>query len=153
MRYGIPLFALACLLGGCATPPEAPPAPAETPVAVAEIPAPEPVAETPPAPAQKPGAAGLAKGIEAYENGKYQAARNHLSGALASGLDSPDQVIAHKYLAFIACAGGQRITCRSHFRKALDIDASFSLTRTESGHPVWGKIFREVKAERSKVKR
>jgi len=153
MRVGLPLFALACLLGGCATPPEAPPAPPEAPAVTIETPPAEPVAEPPPAPVPKPGAAGLAKGIEAYENGQYRAARNQLSGALESGLDAPDQVTAHKYLAFIACASGQRITCRSHFKKALDIDAGFSLTRTESGHPIWGKIFREVKAERSKAKR
>lgn len=153
MRYGLPLFALACLLGGCATPQEEPPAPPEAPVVAVETPPAEPIDEPQPAPAPKPGAAGLAKGIEAYENGQYRTARGQLNGALASGLDAPDQVVAHKYLAFIACAGGQRITCRSHFRKALDIDADFSLTRTESGHPVWGKIFREVKAERSKAKR
>jgi len=151
MRHGLSLFALACLLGGCATP-EAPPAPPEAPLAT-ETPPAEPVSETPPAPAPKPGAAGLAKGIDAYENGQYRLARNQLNSALTSGLDAPDQVVAHKYLAFIACAGGERITCRSHFKKALDIDPGFSLTRTESGHPVWGKIFREVKAERSKAKR
>jgi len=154
MRYGLPLFALACLIGGCATPPEAPPAPPEPPAVVVATPPAEPVAEpAPPPPAPKPGAASLAKGIEAYENSQYRTARSHLTGALESGLDAPDQVVAHKYLAFIACADGQRITCRSRFRKALDIDPSFTLTRTESGHPVWGKIFREVKAERSKAKR
>ncbi len=151
MKSIFPLFALVCLLGGCATPPEAPPAPPEAPVSTEPVA--EPVAEAPPAPAPKPGVAGLAKGIEAYENGQYRAARTQLSGALENGLDTPDQVIAHKYLAFVACAGGQRITCRNHFRKALDIDAGFSLTRTESGHPIWGKIFRDVKAERSKAKR
>lgn len=154
MRYGASLFALLCLLGGCATPPEAPPAPPETPTAVTETPPAEPVVEAPPpAPAPKPGAAGLAKGIETYENGQYRTAAKHLNGALDSGLDAPDQVVAHKYLAFIACAGGQKTTCRNHFRKALDINPEFTLTRTESGHPVWGKIFREVKAERAKAKR
>lgn len=147
-----PLHVLLILaLAGCATPAQEPPPPPE-PAAVAAEPAPK-AEDPPPPPAVKPGAGSLAKGIEAYENSQYKASRTLLRSALDSGLEPTDQVIAHKHLAFIACAGGQRETCKTHFRKAIAIDPGFALSRTEAGHPVWGKAFREVKAEQQKKKR
>lgn len=146
------LHVLAVLaLAGCATPPPEP-APAPESAVVAVEPAPK-AEEPPPPPAVKPGAGSLAKGIEAYENSQYKAARTHLRTALDGGLETSDQVIAHKHLAFIACAGGQLDLCKTHFRKAFAIDPGFALSRTEAGHPVWGKAFRDVKAEQQKRKR
>jgi len=153
MKHGIvPLHVLVILvLAGCATTAPEPTPPPE-PVAVVAEPAPK-TEEPPPPPAVKPGAGSLTKGIEAYENSQYKASRTLLRSALDSGLETADQVIAHKHLAFIACAGGQRDTCKTHFRKAFAIDPDFTLSRTEAGHPVWGKAFREVKAEQQKKKR
>ena len=130
-------------VAACATPPEPAPQP----------PAP-PVVETPPAPpppedaSSKQGAQSLTQGVQAYENGQYKVARKSLTAALDSGLSKADQVMANKTLAFIACASGQRVACKGYFRKALEIDPAFTLSKTEAGHPMWGKAFREVKAEK-----
>lgn len=137
-------LASALLLTACATPPPEPPPPPPEPAAAPPAPPPAPVEPT----SQPRAAQQLAQGIKAYDNGQYKAARQQLQAALDGGLAKGDQVLAHKHLAFIACAGGQLKTCKGHFRDALTVDPAFDLTRTEAGHPVWGKAFREVKAEK-----
>lgn len=145
MLRRLPCLAFVLILGACATPtpPPAPPPPEPEPVAAAPAPAPPPVDASSPQGVQQ-----LAEGVKAYDNGKYKAAGQQLKAALASGLSKADQMAAHKHLAFIACAGGQLKTCKGHFRDALAVDPGFELSRTEAGHPVWGKAFREVKAEK-----
>lgn len=138
---------IACLLSlaACTTsapePAPAPPEPIATPAAAPE---PAPAEAT----SQPRAAQDLAQGLKAYDNGQYKAARQHLKSALDGGLSKTDQLTAHKHLAFVACAGGQVKVCKEHFRAALAVDSAFDLTRTEAGHPVWGKAFREVKAEK-----
>ena len=74
-----------------------------------------------------------------------------LRNAQQMGLeDKRDQVIAHKYLAFIHCVSGREQQCRDEFKKALTIDPAFELTPAEAGHPVWGPIFRGEKAKLAK---
>ena len=91
------------------------------------------------------------QGVRAYENGQHKDAEQSLRSALDGGLPAKaDQVAANKYLAFIACANRQQDSCRTYFRRALAIDPAFELSRTEAGHPLWGPVFREVKAERQK---
>ncbi len=90
----------------------------------------------------------LSAGIRAYEDGNYKASASHLKNALSSGLAfSADQVSAHKHLAFIYCTSNQEKACRDAFRKALEIDPKFELSAKEKGHPLWGPVFRAVKAE------
>ncbi|MEJ1959968.1 MAG: TssQ family T6SS-associated lipoprotein [Nitrosomonadales bacterium] len=89
----------------------------------------------------------LASGIKSYEAGDYQTALITLKNAQEMGLnDKHDQVLAHKYLAFIHCVSGREQQCRDEFRKALTIDPAFDLTAAEAGHPVWGPVFRSEKA-------
>lgn len=90
----------------------------------------------------------LAAGIRSYDNGNYNESAGQLQSALDSGLGGPDQVRAHKYLAFIHCAAGRERQCRGEFRMAFDIDPSFQLSAAEAGHPTWGPVFRSVKAGR-----
>jgi hypothetical protein len=92
----------------------------------------------------------LVAGITAYDDGKYAEAAKALRGALATRLEKPDQIAAHKYLAFIECSTGRRSQCREEFRKALRIDPSFDLEPAEAGHPVWGPIFRGLKPKPKK---
>lgn len=136
------------LLAACAT------APAPAPAPPAEEATEAPARSEAPAedPAARVAAQNLGQGIRAYENGQYKAARQSLKSALEGPLPDADQVTANKLLAFIACASGQRDTCKAHFRKALAIDPTFALSRTEAGHPVWGKAFRDVKAEKPRKK-
>ena len=102
-------------------------------------------AATPARPAQSAGLADLQTGIARYEDGQYTAAQARFLTALASGLTPAEAVRAHKYLAFIHCASKREKACRSEFKRALTIDPAFQLNAAESGHPIWGRVFRDVK--------
>ena len=98
----------------------------------------------------------LSTGIRNYEDGNYKNAAKSLQTALDTGLTfKNDRIAAHKYLAFIHCAQEREKQCRDEFRAALELDSTFELSTAEAGHPVWGPVFRSVKAElplsRSKV--
>jgi Tfp pilus assembly protein PilF len=93
----------------------------------------------------------LSTGLINYENGNYKAAAKSLQSALDSGLTfDSDAARAHKYLAFIHCLSNREKQCREEFRKALEKDNNFDLDPAEAGHPIWGPVFRAVKAERRK---
>lgn len=102
----------------------------------------------PPALATAKGIDELRKGVLRYDDGEYKDAARHFQRALELGLPAPgDQATAHKHLAFIACVASRSAQCRADFRKALDADPSFDLAAAEAGHPMWGPVFRSVKAE------
>ncbi|HEY2337478.1 MAG TPA: TssQ family T6SS-associated lipoprotein [Burkholderiales bacterium] len=94
------------------------------------------------------GTAAFSTGLTQYDDGDYQPAAKSLHSALDQGLSNKDQVIAHKYLAFIQCSQNRTGPCREEFRKALAIDPSMELAPAEAGHPIWGPIFQNVKAGR-----
>jgi Tfp pilus assembly protein PilF len=94
------------------------------------------------------GEAALTRGLREYDDGHYAQSARSLQLALEQGLSKADRVKAHKYLAFIYCADGRVGPCRDEFRAALDIDPSMQLAPAEAGHPVWGPVFRSVKAGR-----
>ena len=88
----------------------------------------------------------LSSGIRAYENGDYRNSARLLQDALSEGLLlNSDKVAAHKYLAFIHCAESREKACRNEFRMALEIDPKLELTPAESGHPLWGPVFKSLK--------
>jgi hypothetical protein len=90
----------------------------------------------------------LANGIKNYEDGDYKEAAPQLQAALNFGLASRvDQVNAHKYLAFVHCVSSRSRQCRDEFRRVLALDPAFDLAPAEAGHPIWGSVFRAVKAE------
>lgn len=97
---------------------------------------------------QDAGAQDLARGIRQYEEGRYGEAARLIESSLRQGLPQADQVRAHKYLAFIHCVSGREARCRESFNAALAIDPSFELAAAEAGHPIWGPVFRSVKAGR-----
>jgi Tfp pilus assembly protein PilF len=88
----------------------------------------------------------LDQGIRAYDDGNYKVAARNIQGALDAGLTTRSQARAHKYLAFIDCVSGQQPQCREEFKKALEIDPNMELKTEEAGHPIWGPVFRSVKA-------
>lgn len=93
----------------------------------------------------------LSSGLASYENGQYRAATKSLQTALDSGLTfKSDRVTAYKYLAFIYCASERKKQCKSAFKDALEINPELELSAAESGHPLWGPVFREAKAEQRK---
>lgn len=90
----------------------------------------------------------LSQGIEQYRAGKYPEAMRSLRGALEYGqLTRAEQGTAHKHLAFIHCISGREADCRDEFGKALEVDPSFDLSAAEAGHPIWGPVYRDVRAK------
>jgi hypothetical protein len=94
------------------------------------------------------GSEALKTGVDEYAEGSYPSSVKSLQSALDQGLNAQEQAKAHKYLAFIGCVTGKATVCREEFGKAFDADPAFELTPAEAGHPVWGPVFRSVKAKR-----
>ncbi len=123
--------ALTLALQGCATPP-----PPE---------APAPKVEAPPERIAAPGEAALAQGIKLYQAAQYGGAEVQLKLALQQGLIvGPDRASAHKYLAFIYCTSKREGLCAAAFKSARQADPAFVLSKSESGHPLWGKVYRKA---------
>jgi Tfp pilus assembly protein PilF len=93
-----------------------------------------------------PGA--LSAGLKQYEDGNYADSVKSLQGAIELGVPDKQRATAHKHLAFIHCSWNQERECRDEFRKALAVDPTLELAPAEAGHPVWGPIFRSLKAGR-----
>lgn len=149
-------------IAGCGAPAVKGPDAGAAEAQAATKPAPEPPASGAPNPAAgKPAepVLGLAeqelgKGLKSYEDGDYKSAARQLQAALNFGLAGrTEQVKAHKYLAFINCVSSRMAACRDEFRKAFAIDPQFDLEPAEAGHPIWGPVFRAVKAEATKPPR
>jgi hypothetical protein len=111
----------------------------------------------PPAPAasdsiallyQRPAERALINGLRAYEEGSFERAEQAFRTALLQQLrDRRDTAIAHKYLAFIACAFNRLAECEQQFRYAFAADPNFLLTDAEIGHPIWGPVYRRVSGQ------
>ncbi len=152
--------ALALVCAACATPTaQEAPAPASPPPKESAAPPPPPPPPPPAAPREPAvreksrAEQDFERGVKSYEDGDYKNAARQLQSALSLGLPAfHDQAIAHKYLAFIACASGRQRPCRDEFRKAFEADGNFNLTPAEAGHPVWGPVFRSVNAEVAKAR-
>jgi len=165
------LFALASLLGavllaGCAQTPTAAgtgstaPAPGVHPDAAATphhgappvpTPAPTPVTAVNPVQAAQAAQAALRDGIEAYNNGDYNAAIRKLGAPDIARGPKANQLTAIKYTAFSYCVSGRRRQCRQQFDKALRIDPAFQLETGEDGHPLWGPVFAQAKKAATKT--
>jgi Tfp pilus assembly protein PilF len=94
------------------------------------------------------GSSALKAGLKQYEEGDYASSLMNLQGAVEVGVPVKQRANAHKHLAFIQCSWGQERECREEFRKALAADPKLQLAPAEAGHPVWGPIFRSLKAGR-----
>lgn len=94
---------------------------------------------------ERPAEKALLAGIRAYEDAQYTEAEKQLNSALQAGLASPkDRAAAHKHLAFIYCTSQRQSECEAAFRAAKQADPSFALSKQESGHPLWGPVYRRV---------
>ncbi|HVJ13342.1 MAG TPA: TssQ family T6SS-associated lipoprotein [Burkholderiales bacterium] len=94
------------------------------------------------------GNSALKAGLKQYEEGDFASSLKNLQGAIEVGVPVKQRANAHKHLAFIQCSWGQERECRDEFRKALTADPKLQLAPAEAGHPVWGPIFRSLKAAR-----
>jgi Tfp pilus assembly protein PilF len=91
-----------------------------------------------------PGA--LSAGLKQFVVGDYAESAKNLQGAIDLGIADKERANAHKHLAFIHCSSNRVGQCREEFRKALAVDPALELAPEEAGHPVWGPIFRSLKA-------
>jgi len=85
-------------------------------------------------------------GLRQFDSGNHEAAAKTLSSALGMKLSAKDRATTHKHLAFIHCTVCRERECRDEFRKALAADPALDLAPAEAGHPVWGPIFRSLRA-------
>lgn len=138
MSRALPLPATLCLacaalLGGCAVAPPAPPA-APT-VSVARL-------------LERPAERDLVAALRLYEDGLHERSEALFRRAVGEGLRDPhDRAIAHKHLAFLACAYSRPADCEAAFRAAFAADPRFRLTDAEIGHPLWGPVYQRIAAE------
>jgi Tfp pilus assembly protein PilF len=96
---------------------------------------------------QRPAERALFEGIRYYDEGQYAQAETQLRKAIATGLvDARDRAGAHKLLAFITCTTDRVVDCAAHFSAARAADPMFQLSRSESGHPVWGPVYQRALA-------
>jgi hypothetical protein len=129
-----------------AVPPPAPP-PKPKPV-------PPPPKDVEPVPPPSKAVEELRRGMQRYDDADYKEAARHFQRALEQGLAIPsNKANAHKHLAFIACVARRTSACRAEFRRAFEADPAFDLTPAEAGHPMWGPVFRSVKAEVAKKRK
>ncbi len=85
-------------------------------------------------------------GVKEYEEGNYVSSTNALEDVLAAKTASRAQKIrANKYLGFISCISAHEKSCREYFKNILEINPDFNLSAAESGHPIWGPVFKNVK--------
>jgi tetratricopeptide (TPR) repeat protein len=150
-RRWLVVLALATGCAACTSPVIRTPEPPPTAATVAPASGPEGAKDErtfPSTAAPSKGAQELERAVKSYEEGEYRNAAKQFQAALDFGLDAKaDQANAHKYLAFIACVSGREKACRDEFRKALEADPAFELAPAEIGHPLWGPVFRSVKAD------
>jgi Tfp pilus assembly protein PilF len=91
-------------------------------------------------------AAPLKVGLQQFDDGDYAESAKNLQSAIDRGLPNKERANAHKHLAFIHCASNRERLCRDEFRKALALDPALDLAPAEAGHPLWGPVFRSLKA-------
>ena len=91
-------------------------------------------------------AAPLSVGLQQFDDGDYAESAKNLQGAIERGLPTKERANAHKHLAFIHCAANRERLCRDEFRRALALDPALDLAPAEAGHPIWGPVFRSLKA-------
>lgn len=94
------------------------------------------------------GTSALSTALKQYEEGDYAESAQNLQDAIELGVPDKLRANAHKHLAFIHCSSNRERQCRDEFRKALAVDPALDLAPAEAGHPVWGPIFRSLKAGR-----
>ncbi len=93
----------------------------------------------------QPAERALINGMRAYEDGAFERAEQSFRTAILQTLrDRRDVAVAHKYLAFIACAFNRLAECEQQFAQAFAADPQFLLTDAEIGHPIWGPVYRRV---------
>ena len=119
----------AVFLHGCAQSPAAKPV---EPVGLIDI-------------SERPAEKALLAGLRSYDDAQYGEAEKNFSEALKVGLvSSKDRAAAHKHLAFIYCTSRREALCEAAFKAARTALPSFTLSKSEAGHPLWGPVYKRL---------
>ena len=95
---------------------------------------------------ERPAERALLNGLRSYDDAAYAEAEKQFRLALSLGLQSyKDQAATHKHLAFIYCTSNRNAECEAAFRAARLADPNFALSKSESGHPQWGPIYKRTR--------
>ena len=89
----------------------------------------------------------MLQGMSAYDEADYNKSINFFQGALKEPLTTAERIAAYKMTAFSYCLSNRPKLCRGAFESIFGLDANFSLTPAEAGHPSWGPSFRTAKAK------
>ena len=95
---------------------------------------------------ERPAERALLNGLRAYDDAAYAEAEKQFNQALQLGLLSfKDRAATHKHLAFIYCTSNRTTECEASFRAARAADPNFALSKSESGHPQWGLVYKRTR--------
>ncbi|QIL80307.1 TssQ family T6SS-associated lipoprotein [Diaphorobacter sp. HDW4A] len=92
----------------------------------------------------------FAEGLNQYNDGNYPNAIRIFREPIFSRAWPELQVKSLKYLAFSFCLNNNPGQCRSTFVQLLKLKPDFDLSEAESGHPGWGPVFKQAKADVAK---
>jgi hypothetical protein len=96
----------------------------------------------------RPAERALVAGLRAYDDAQYPEAERQFGRALGGGLlAQKDRAAAHKHLAFIYCTSNRMAECEAAFRAARQADPEFALSKSESGHPLWGAVYKRTQVQ------
>ena len=94
----------------------------------------------------RPAEKALLSGLRHYDDAVYPEAEKQFNQALTLGLVSyKDRAATHKHLAFIYCTTNRNAECEAAFRAARAADPNFALSKSESGHPQWGGVYKRTR--------
>lgn len=92
----------------------------------------------------------FAEGLGKYNDGSYADAIRIFREPVFKRAWPELQIKSLKYLAFSYCVNNNVNQCRATFVQLLRVDPAFELSSAESGHPGWGPIFKQAKADAAK---
>lgn len=86
----------------------------------------------------------FSEGLGMYNDGRYDNAIKVFRDPVFTRAWPELQLRSLKYMAFSYCVTGKVPQCQKSFEDILKIDASFELSSTEQGHPLWDPVFRQA---------
>jgi len=95
----------------------------------------------------------FAEGLSKYNDGQYSESIRIFRESIFKRAWPELQVRSLKYLAFSYCVNNNANQCKRTFAELIKIEPNFDLNDAERGHPLWGPVFQQAKAESAKFKK
>lgn len=92
----------------------------------------------------------FAEALSKYNDGNYAESIKIFNEPIFKRAWPELQVRSLKYLAFSYCVSNSASQCKKTFADIFKIDPNFDLNDAERGHPLWGPVFQQTKAESAK---